>query len=262
MNFTGYSDPQIIRTGSKVQGDRGNLSKNHWADVFIDYRRLLVLAVVVISIVLACFVPSLETDTSLRSMLVTNVPAYLEYEKFTEVFGNEEFIIIGIKNLLPASDQSVLKSLESITNQLEIFDKVTEVISLTNLRFFQKREEKFGTFPVIRTNDGQLALPGASDLAAMRKAFPLMGFLISPNMQTVGLLVRVDDSWKFDSDAIRQVLADITRVVDSNIVRGLGCPHCWTCNSETGRRQIQFPNCIYLRDFVLAYMYGGDHLRI
>ncbi len=203
-----------------MQGDRRNLSKNHWADVFIDYRRLLVLTVVIISIVLAYFVPSLETDTSLRSMLVTNVPAYLEYEKFTEIFGNEEFIIIGVKNRLPASDQSVLKSLESITNQLEKFDKITEVISLTNLRFFQKKGEKFGTFPVIRTNDGQLVLPGASDLAAIRKAFPLMGFLISPDMQTVGLLVRMDDRWKFDADAIRQVLADITRVVDSNIVAG------------------------------------------
>ncbi|MGO9118821.1 MAG: efflux RND transporter permease subunit [Desulfomonilaceae bacterium] len=204
----------------QTRGDRGNPSKIYWADVFVDYRRLLVWIVVVTSIVLACFVPGLETDTSLRSMLVTNVPAYLEYEKFTELFGNEEFIIIGIKNRLPASDQSILKSLESITNQLEKFDKVTEVISLTNLRFFQKRGEKFGTFPVIWTNDGRLALPGASDLAAMRKALPLMEFLISPNMQTVGLLVRADKRWKFDSDAIRQLLADITRVVDSNLVAG------------------------------------------
>ena len=47
-----------------------------------------------------------------------------------------------------------------------------------------------------------------------------MGFLISPNMQTVGLLVRVDDQLKFDPDTIRRVLADITHVVDRNIIKG------------------------------------------
>ncbi len=47
-----------------------------------------------------------------------------------------------------------------------------------------------------------------------------MGFLISPDMQSVGLLVRVDDQWKFDPDAIRQVLEDITRVVHSNLIEG------------------------------------------
>ena len=183
----------------QIGSDRGNPSKTWLADVFVDYRRLLVLIVIVVSIVLACFVPGLETDTSLRSMLVTNAPAYSEYEKFKEVFGNEEFIIIGIKNRLPANDQTVLKSLQSITQRLANLDKITEVLSLTNLRFFQKRGEKFGTYPVVRVGDGRMSLPEASELAAMRIALPLMGFLISPDMQTVGLLVRIDDKWKFDS---------------------------------------------------------------
>ena len=204
----------------QIRGDRGNPSKTHLADVFVDHRRLLVLIVIVVSIVLACFVPGLETDTSLRSMLVTNTPAYFEYEKFQEVFGNEEFIIIGIKNRLPANDQTVLKSVESITKELEESDKITEVLSLTNLRFFQKRGEKFGTYPVVRINNGQLSLPEASDLAAMRAALPLMGFLISPDMQTVGLLVRVDDTCKFDCEAIRKLLANIDHVVEKNRLDG------------------------------------------
>ena len=204
----------------QTSGHRGDPSTSYLADVFVDHRRLLVLIVIVVSIVLACFVPGLKTDTSLRSMLVTNAPAYFEYQKFQEVFGDEEFIIIGIKNRLPANDQAVLKSVESITKQLEKSDKITEVLSLTNLRFFQKRGEKFGTYPVVRVDDGRILLPEASHLAAMRTAFPLMGFLISPDMQSVGLLVRVDDQWKFDPDAIRQVLEDITRVVHSNVIRG------------------------------------------
>lgn len=204
----------------QIRGDRGDSSESYLADVFVDHRRLLVMIVIVVSVVLACLVPGLKTDTSLRSMLVTNAPASLEYERFQEVFGSEEFIIIGIKNQLPANNQAVLKSVESITKQLQKSDKITEALSLTNLRFFQKRDGKFGTFPVVRADKGRLSLPEASELAAMRAAFPLMGFLISPNMQTVGLLVRVDDRFKFDSDKIRQVLSDITRVVDSNLIEG------------------------------------------
>ena len=143
----------------QIRGDRGDPSESYLADVFVDYRRLLVLIVIVVSIVLAYFVPSLEMDTSLRSMLVTNTSTYFEYEKFQEVFGNEEFIIIGIKNQLPANDQSVLKSVESITKELEECDKITEVLSLTNLRFFQKRGEKFGTYPVMRVNGRSCPYP-------------------------------------------------------------------------------------------------------
>jgi len=204
----------------QVTGNRADSSESYLADVFVDYRRLLIWAVIAISIVLACFVPGIEMDTSLRSMLVTNTPAYFEYEKFQEVFGAEEFIIIGIKNRLPANDQSVLKSVESITKELEAFDKITEVLSLTNLRFFQKRGEKFGTFPVVRTDKGRLSLPEASDLAGMRAALPLMGFLISPDMQTVGMLVRVDDTCKFDCEAIRELLAKIDHVVEKNRLDG------------------------------------------
>ena len=204
----------------QLSGDKGDSSQSYLADVFVDHRRLLVWVVVAVSLVLACFVPGIETDTSLRSMLVTNTPAYFDYEKFQEVFGAEEFIVIGIKNRLPATDQSVLRSVESITRQLEQFDKIAEVLSLTNLRFFQKSNGKFGTFPVTRTDKSQLSLPEVSDLEAMRAAFPLMGFLISPDMRSVGLLVRVDEQWKFDPHTVRRVLEHINRVVHANLLEG------------------------------------------
>jgi uncharacterized protein len=204
----------------QLSGDKGDSSQSCLADVFVDHRRLLVWVVVAVSLVLACFVPGIETDTSLRSMLVTNTPAFFDYEKFQEVFGAEEFIVIGIKNRLPATDQSVLRSVESITRQLEGYDKIAEVLSLTNLRFFQKSNGKFGTFPVTRTDKSQLSLPEVSDLEAMRAAFPLMGFLISPDMRSVGLLVRVDEQWKFDPHTVRRILEHINRVVHANLLEG------------------------------------------
>jgi predicted RND superfamily exporter protein len=102
----------------QVRGGRGDPRESYLADVFVDHRRLAVWIVVVVSVVLACFVPDIETDTSLRSVLVTNTPTYFDYEKFQEVFGNEKFIIVGIKNRLPANDQAVLKSVESIIKEL------------------------------------------------------------------------------------------------------------------------------------------------
>ena len=74
-------------------------------------------------------------------------------------FGNEEFILIALNQGRQAVEPEALKSVQAITKGLEGLDKVTEVVSLTNLKVFRQREGRFGVYPVVAMRDGRPALP-------------------------------------------------------------------------------------------------------
>jgi len=190
------------------------------ADVVIDHRGFLVGAVVVITVILATFVPGLQMDASLKSMLVTTSSAYFEYEKYLGVFGDEEFTVVAIKNDRGARDPAMLKALEVITRQLQENDKIAEVISLANLKIFREKDDKFGNFPVVQTKDGIPKLPEDQQLMVIRRALPVTDLLLSKDFKTLGLLVRIHDRWKFDADAIHQILSGIDKVVKQNVPDG------------------------------------------
>ncbi len=155
-------------------------------------------------------------DPTFSSSLVTTSPAYLEYQKFIEIFGHEEFILVAIKNDWGAADPRLLRALESITNELEKVDKIAEVVSVTNLRFPQKRGDRIGNYPVIQNHDGALVLPTPSEMNRMRTAFPSMDLLLAPNLKTVGVLIRVDERWRLDTRANQQILSGIAAVLKAN----------------------------------------------
>jgi len=198
----------------------GGTSKKVWADVFVDYRWLLIGLVAAMTLVWSVFVPRLQMEPSLKSLLVTTSDAYFEYEKFLGVFGDEDYIIVAIKNEKGARDPSVLAALQSITEQISRFDKVTEIMSLANLKVFRKKGDQFGSFPIIGTEEGTLRLPEKTELEGMRKALPIMDLLLSPDLKTVGILVRIDDKWKFDVPVVRDLLERMQAIVKKSAVDG------------------------------------------
>ncbi len=183
------------------------------SDFLVDYRRPLVVLVAVVTVILSTFVPRLEMDPSLKSVLVTTSPAYFEYEKFLGVFEDEEFIIVAIKTKNGATDQDFLAALTSMTNEISKLDKVDQVVSITNLKFFQKKGDTFGNYQLVRIDDGKPTFPEQSDIDRIRKALPIMDLLLSPDFRTVGLLVRIHDQWKFDTAAIKQLVTTIDGLI-------------------------------------------------
>ena len=105
---------------------------------------------------MAYLVPGMKIDATMQSGINTESPEYKSYQEFLEVFGNEEFILVAIKNERDASDEAVLKALQTITSELEKSDKIVEVISLANLRLFREQKGVFGTYPVLRHDHGHL----------------------------------------------------------------------------------------------------------
>lgn len=194
--------------------------KKRPSDFLVNYRKPLVGLVVVITVVLSFFVPRLEMDPSLKSVLVTTSPAYFEYEKFLNVFEDEEFVVVAIKSKLSVTDQSFLTALTSVTNEISKLDNVDQVLSITNLRFFQKKGETFGNYHFVRTEKGLLSVPEQSEIEKIRRALPLLDLLLSPSLRTVGLLVRIEDRSKFDLPATQKIVSATNTLIKKYIPEG------------------------------------------
>ena len=54
----------------------------------------------------------------------------------------------------------------------------------------------------------------------MKRALPITDLLLSPDMKTVGVLIRIADEWKFDTGAIKELLGDMDKVVKDNVPAG------------------------------------------
>ena len=55
----------------------------------------------------------------------------------------------------------------------------------------------------------------------MKRALPITDLLLSSDLKTVGVLIRIGEKWKFDTAAIKELLGDIDKVVRSNIPAGV-----------------------------------------
>jgi uncharacterized protein len=202
------------------QKDKLDLSQKNPLDLIVDYRRFLVVTIAVITIILAWHVPSLEIDSTLKSTIDTGSRQYAEYERFVASFGHEEFMLFALKNPLGAENPRVLTGLVRITEGMSRIDKVVEVVSLANLRMFQKRNGLLGNFPVLQKNNGELSLPDRTGLEDMKKALPLMDLLVSSDLKTLGILVRMDDRWRMDLSACQAVIAEAETIVTANMAPG------------------------------------------
>ncbi len=177
-------------------GEQPLARKYHTAKL-VDHSRILVLAVAVISIALIPLALRVELDRTLKSAYVTSSDAYKEYRDFVEVFGDDEFIITAIKTEEGAAAPEVLKSLTAITDELKELDEIANVLSLSNLKFFQERNGIFSNYPLLLKTQDVLRLPSEATLEQINKALPLTDYLISPDRKTLGILIKLKPEWRF-----------------------------------------------------------------
>lgn len=189
-------------------------------DFLVDYRWALVSIIAILTVVLSIFIPSVESDPSLKSVLVTTSPSFYEYQKFRDFFDDDEYVVIAIRQPLEARDPKALEAINKITDKLSKLDRITEALSLTNLRVYQKLDDKLSNQPLIKNENGQLIFPERSQFEKIKKALPIVDLLLSQDQKTIGILVRIDERWKFDHKANQDILAKIKDIVKSNLSPG------------------------------------------
>jgi predicted RND superfamily exporter protein len=202
--------------GSKTSSS----DEKRWVDMVIDYRGYLACLVILATLSLAFFIPRLQTADSVKLVVVSSGQAYQDYERFVESFGYDDFLVVAVRNQKEATNQSVLKALAKITEQLEKIDKVARIVSLSNLKFFQKKGELLGMYPVLQTRDGFTSFPGSGELQKLRTVLPLVDLLLSEDLKTVGVIVQVHEQAKHDPDTIEHVLQSVNTVVTTNLLPG------------------------------------------
>lgn len=181
--------------------------------ILIDNRRLTVLFAVLVTAILAVFIPGMKTDPTLKSGIDTESAEYKTYERFLESFGGEEFLLVVVKGTGRVDDPDTLKRIEAVTDELEKTDKIVQVISLSNLKVFQEREGVFASYPLMERRDGDSNVVTSVQFASLRAAVPSFDLLVSSNLQTWAVLVRIDDQWKFDVPVIQEILHRISSTV-------------------------------------------------
>ena len=200
--------------------DKLDLSNKNWLDILVDYRVVLTIVVAVVSVALAVFLSGLATDPTLKSGVDTSSASYLQHQKFIDIFGNDEFILVAAKTERGVGDPHFLKALDTITRNVTDLDNIAEVVSLTNLRIFQNKGKLFGNYPVVRTASEDLSLPETEQLENMKKALPIMDLLISPDLKTAGVLIRIQDECRFDPREIKRLDTAIEAILTKNLPQG------------------------------------------
>lgn len=194
-------------------GDKLDLSNPNPLDLIIDYRRILISIIAVVSIVFGYFALQLKTDPSLKSGLDTSSKTYEHYKRFVETFGNEEFTLVVIKTLAGILDPQTLDMVDSLTRKLEQVEGVSEVISLTNLRLFQERGGSFGNFPLFERVQGKIKPIEQNSLANLRQSLPMTNLLVSTDFNTIGIAIKVEEKYKYEDI----VYDKLVRVVDQDL---------------------------------------------
>ena len=189
-------------------------------DLIVDHRWLLAGIMLVATAVLAVFAGGITGDPSMKSGIDTTSEAYRQYKDFVEHFGNEEFILVALKQDREARDSEVLKTVLVTTGKLKGLDNVTEVVSLSNLRVFSERKGLFGIYPVVGMRDGILVLPEKEEWDNIRKALPVIDFLVSQDLKTVGFLVRTDEKNRFEIPVIEKLVREVSSTIEHNMLAG------------------------------------------
>ncbi len=188
--------------------------KARYTPILVDYRRWLVLLVVVVSAAMIPLVLRLELDRTLKSAFVTSSPAYGVYKQFLGDFGADEFILVAIKEDGGVGSPGFLESIKKMTAKIEEIPEVDRVLDLSNVKVFQERKGIFGSYPLLVNKDGAQALPDRDGLERIRNGLRFLDYLISPDRKTAGIMIWLQNKWKFSpemadiQERISHVVAD------------------------------------------------------
>jgi predicted RND superfamily exporter protein len=197
-------------------GDKLDLSRPNHLDIIIDYRRLLVAIIAVISVILGYYALQMKTDPSLKTGIDPTSKAYHRYQRFIKTFGNEEFTLVVIKTEDGIFNTKTLDMVDTLTRALEQVDGVSEVISLTNLRIFQERNGSFGNLPLFERVHGKI-LPGdKKSLEDIRRSLPMTNLLVSADLKTIGIAIKVKEKIKYEDTVYENIVSVANQELKGN----------------------------------------------
>lgn len=158
----------------------GLLRRSHW----------LFLLVALLTLIFVLKLRDLRFDSSPSTLILSQSPENLYYEKMTRLFGSDQVLLIGLNSDdLLRSPQ--LEEIRELTDELEKIRGVKRVLSLTNATDIRGVDEEVQVFPLIPADLGTV---DRATLASRLRANPFYEKnLVSTDLRTTSLIVFLED---------------------------------------------------------------------
>lgn len=173
--------------------------------------RPMVMGLLIVStLFFSVFAARLPVEQDTRSMTSRNPEQVALYDKFRQLFGNDEDLLLSVTHpqLLEPNQLSLLAEL---TRQISEFEGVVRVFSLSNAR--QLVAGPYGAEARPLLPEGEPGEDSGNRIEAVLQANPhYQGLLISPDRKTAGLIIELEDR-SDDADLRRSLISRVRNLI-------------------------------------------------
>lgn len=168
-----------------------------WADLVIEGRLAILLFSLILLPVMLFTGPVIPFDNTTERYFVAGDPTLEDFDVLLDLFGDNEYLIIGFESLQPGADvfaPGTLSAIASLTEFFESHPTVTQVRSLTNFQYTHAEGDELRTDFLIE-DPAQIANNPALAQQARETVLqqPLaIGTLVSEDLRNARITARVE----------------------------------------------------------------------
>ncbi|MFM1896208.1 MAG: hypothetical protein RLZZ385_1282, partial [Pseudomonadota bacterium] len=169
----------------------------YWADIVLKNRLLIILLTLVMVPAMLFTGRPIPFDNTTERYFVEGDPTLADFNVLLDLFGDNEYLIIGFENRNPGGDifsPDVLVDMHKLTEFLEQQPAVTQVRSLTNYQYTHSDGDALRTDDLVEDIDALATDPALLD--EMRRIVQgeelAMGALVSDDLQHARMTARVE----------------------------------------------------------------------
>ena len=193
---------------------------NAWAEFVIAKRLYVIVGSVLLLLGILLTGPPIATDNSTERYFVTGDPALLEYENLIDVFGDNEYLIVGFEATPGTPDifnADTLQDLAKVSAFLENHEYVTQLRSLTTFQYIHADGDDLSIDYLVEDIGNLLANPSAiEDLkSTLATEYLALDSLITRDYRHTRIAARVEHRTGTSEHKIK-VVQDLFRFIEEN----------------------------------------------
>ena len=168
-----------------------------WANFVITLRAGVLLTVAILLLIALLIGPTIPFDNSTERYFVAGDPTIADYDRLLELFGDNEYLVIGFEASASAEDifaEDTLHDLVKVSEFLEFHPYITQLRSLSNYQYIHADGDTLSTDYLIED-----ATTLANDPAAIARVKAIlsdedlaMGVLVTDDFRHTRIAARVE----------------------------------------------------------------------
>jgi uncharacterized protein len=189
-----------------------------WADFVIAKRLYIIVAALVLLPVISVTGPDIPFDNSTERYFVAGDPALIDYDNLIELFGDNEYLIVGFEAAPGTADifsADTLRDIARVSDFLEFHEHVSQLRSITTFQYIHADGDDLSTDYLIDDIEELIENPSAIEAvkAILVDEKLALGTLISRDFRHTRVAARVE--YRGDTSETKiQLVQDLYRFVE------------------------------------------------